>query len=210
MNEQSGLILPQVLDEQGEQYFKFDVISITGQKAHDVHAVINRYKNEIISSLMASQLVLGQDGGGSFSLAESLQGISDMAIESKLIEIQEQLNHDLVVQLFQLNGWDTSVMPYFSFGDLKSPDLDVLSKFIQRTAAVGMMSQDAKTINWIAEQANMPLPFTDPTIPIDEARTQLTGTTSRSGDGMESGLPSGTGSADGESGDSSIANGENT
>lgn len=28
MNEQSGLILPQVLDEQGEQYFKFDVISV--------------------------------------------------------------------------------------------------------------------------------------------------------------------------------------
>ncbi len=209
MNEQSGLILPQVLDDQGEQYFKFDVISVTGTKAHDVNAVISRYKNEIISSLMASQLVLGQEGGGSFSLAESLQGISDMAIESKLIEIQEQLNHDLIPQLFALNGWSTEVLPYFAFGDLKSPDLDVLSKFIQRCAAVGMLSQDAKTINWIAEQANMPAPFSDPTIDIDEARKQLTGNTSGSGEGLESGMSSGTGSASGGSGDGSASNSEN-
>lgn len=209
VNEQSGLILPQVLDEQGEQYFKFDVISVTGQKAHDVNAIITRYKNEIISSLMASQLVLGQDGGGSFSLAESLQGISDMAIESKLIEIRDQLNHDLIPQLFALNGWDTTILPYFDFGDLKTPDLDVLSKFIQRVGAAGMLSQDAATINWIAEQANMPTPFEDATVDIEEARKQLTGYTSNAGEGMEEGMGSGTGSATG-GGDQSTGNSENT
>lgn len=210
MNEQSGLILPQVLDEQGEQYFKFDVISVTGTKSYDTHQIITRYKNEIIACLMASQLVLGQDGGGSFSLAESLQTISNMAIESKLIEIQDQLNHDLIPQLFSLNGWDTSVTPYFSFGDLVSPDLDVLSKFIQRVAATGMMSQDPATINWIAEQANMPTPFADTSIDVDEARKQLTGQASRSGDGMESGMSNGTGGSDGSGGDSSASNSENT
>lgn len=210
MNEQSGLILPQVLDDQGEQYFKFDVISVTGQKAHDVNKIIGRYKNEIISSLMASQLVLGQEGGGSFSLAESLQGISDMAIESKLIEIQDQLNHDLIPQLFALNGFDTKVTPYFSFGDLKSPDLDVLSKFIQRVGSQGLISASPSTANWIAEQANMPAPFPDPTITVDEARQQMVGFSSNAGEGMDSGLPSGTGKADGSSGDSSASNGENT
>lgn len=208
MNEQSGLILPQVLDDQGEQYFKFDVISVTGQKAHDVNKIIGRYKNEIISSLMASQLVLGQEGGGSFSLAESLQGISDMAIESKLIEIQDQLNHDLIPQLFALNGWDTSVTPHFTFGDLKTPDLDVLSKFIQRVGAAGMLSQDPRTINWIAEQANMPVPFDDTSMDIDEGRKQLTGFSSNAGEGMQEGMPSGTGSATG-GGDQSTGNSEN-
>jgi hypothetical protein len=209
MNEQSGLILPQVLDDQGEQYFKFDVISVTGQKAFDTTAIIASYKNEIISALMASQLILGQGGGGSFSLAESLQSISNMAIESKLIEIQDQLNHDLIPQLFALNGWDASVTPQFVFGDLVSPDLDVLSKFIQRVGAAGLMSQDASTVNWIAEQANMPTPFTDQTIAVDEARKQLTGFTSNAGEGMTEGLPNGTGSATG-GGDQSAGNGENT
>ncbi|MNY27079.1 hypothetical protein D3C86_1609660 [compost metagenome] len=158
---------------------------------------------------MASQLILGQDGGGSFSLAESLNGISQMAIEARLIEIKEVLNHDLVKQLFQLNGWPIDVLPEITYGDLSTPDLDVLSKFIQRVGAAGMLSQDPKTVNWIAEQANMPVPFTDSTIDISEAREQLTGFTSSAGEGMEEGMPSGTGDATG-GGDQSTGNSENT
>lgn len=211
MGEQSGIITPSLKDENGEEMIaEFELLGVSGSKAYDVSKIISRYQKEIITSLMASQLILGQDGGGSFSLAESLQGISDMAIEAKLIEIQEQLNHDLIPQLFSLNGWDTAVTPYFSFGDLKSPDLDVLSKFVQRVAAVGMMSQDPSTVNWLAEQANMPTPFKDPTIDIDEAREQLTGNQSRSGDGMQEGMGNGVGSSDGSSGDSSTSNTENT
>lgn len=210
MGEQSGVIVPSLKDDNGEEMIAdLELLGVNGTRSYDVNAIIGRYKQEIITSLMASQLILGQNGGGSFSLAESLQGISDMAIESKLIEIQDQLNHDLIPQIFSLNGWDTAVTPLFAFGDLKSPDLDVLSKFVQRVAAVGMLSQDPKTVNWIAEQANMPIPFSDTTVDIDEAREQLTGAESRSGDGMSSGLNSGTGSSSGSSGDSSTGNTEN-
>lgn len=210
MGEQSGVIVPSLKDDNGEEMIAdLQLLSINGQKTYDVNAIINRYKNDIITCLMASQLILGQDGGGSFSLAESLQGITEMAIEAKLTEIKEQLNHDLVVQLFQLNGWSTEVVPYFDFGSVKSPDLDVLSKFIQRVGAAGLISQDPETINWIAQQAAMPIPFDDPTTPIDEARQQLTGFTSNAGEGMTEGLSSGTGSATG-GGDQSAGNSENT
>lgn len=208
MNEQSGLILPQVLDDQGEQYFKFDVISVTGQKAFDTTAIIASYKNEIISALMASQLILGQGGGGSFSLAESLQSISNMAIESKLIEIQDQLNHDLIPQLWALNGWDAAVTPQFVFGDLVSPDLDVLSKFLQRAGAAGLLRKTPATVAWVAEQANMPVDFALD-VPQEEFEKLLTAYTSNAGEGMEEGMPSGTGQATG-GGDQSTGNSENT
>lgn len=209
LGEQSGIIIPSLKDENGEEMIAdFQLLGIQGTKSFDVAQIISRYQKEIITSLMASQLILGQDGGGSFSLAESLQGISDMAIEAKLIEIQEQLNHDLIPQLFSLNGWDTSVTPLFQFGDLKTPDLDVLSKFIQRVGAAGMLSQDASTVNWIAEQANMPTPFDDVTIPLEDVREQLTGFTSNAGEGMQEGMPSGTGDATG-GGDQSTGNTEN-
>lgn len=158
---------------------------------------------------MASQLILGQEGGGSFSLAESLQSISNMAIESKLIEIQDQLNHDLIPQLWALNGWDASVTPQFQFGDLVSPDLDVLSKFLQRAGSQGLLRKTPSTVAWVASQANMPVDFPLDT-PQEEFEKLLTGFTSNSGEGMESGLPSGTGKADGGSGDSSTSNGENS
>jgi len=211
LGEQSGVIIPSLKDENGEEMIAdFQLLGIQGTKSFDVSQIISRYQKEIITSLMASQLILGQDGGGSFSLAESLQGISDMAIESKLIEIQEQLNHDLIPQLFSLNGWSTEVTPYFAFGDLKSPDLDVLSKFIQRVGSQGLISANAKTANWIAEQANMPVVFPDTNISTEDAKKEMTGYTSNAAEGMDSGLPSGTGKADGSGGDSSAGNSENT
>lgn len=211
VGEQSGLIIPSLKDENGEEMIAdFNLLSITGQKSYDVDAIIKRYKNEIITTLMASQLILGQDGGGSFSLAESLNGISQMAIEARLIEIKEVLNHDLVKQLWQLNGWSIDVLPEITYGDLSTPDLDVLSKFIQRVGSQGLIASDPQTVNWLAEQANMPLPFTDTTIDIEEAKKMLVGYSSNAGEGLVEGMPSGTGSADGSSGDGSTSNGENT
>jgi phage gp29-like protein len=209
-NEQSGLILPQVLDDKGEQYFKFELMSMTGQKSYDVSGVIKRYEKDIITALMASQMMLGGENGGSFSLAESLSNISEMAIESKLLEIQEQLNHDMLRQIFELNGMRTDVMPEIRFGSVDKTDLDVLSKFIQRVGAVGMLADTPETINWIAQQAKMPKPFDDTSIDQETAREALVGFTSNAGEGMTSGMGNGTGSSTGSSGDSSTSNGENT
>jgi hypothetical protein len=210
LGEQSGVIVPSLKDDNGEEMIaKLELLGSQGSKSFDVGKIISRYRNEIISSLMASQLVLGQDGGGSFSLAESLQGISDMAIESKLIEIQEQLNHDLIPQLFSLNGWDTTVVPYFQFGDLKTPDLDVLSKFIQRVGAAGLMAKTPDTVNWIAEQANMPVEFTSD-MDREEFLEHLTAYDSNAGEGMEEGTTGNGTSTSSAKRDNSSANSENT
>lgn len=208
--EQSGLILPQVLDENGNKFFDFQIVSVTGQKAYDTNSIIARYSQEILTCLFADFLSLGSNGSGSFSLAESKVSVVEMAIESKLMEIQDQLNHDLIPQLFALNGWDASVTPYFQFGKIAKQDLDVLSKYVQRLGAVGLISQDAKTVNWLASEAGMPIPFDDQDTDIEDVRISLTGYTSGAAEGMSSGLNSGTGSADGKSGDSSISNTENT
>ena len=207
--EQSGVIIPSLKDEQGEEMIAdLSLLSITGQKSYDVDKTIQRYKTEIITALMASQLILGQNGGGSFSLAESLNGISQMAVEARLIEIKDILNQDLVPQLFALNGWQTDVLPEITYGDLSTPDLDVLSKFIQRCASVGLVGQDAATVNWIASQANMPIPFEDASIDVEEARQMLTGYSSGAGEGMAKG--SGNGTSDSASGtDNSTVNMEN-
>jgi hypothetical protein len=209
-NEQSGIILPQVLDERGEQYFKFEMLGIQGQKGFDISAVIARYEKSIITALMASQMILGQGAGGSYSLAESLSSISEMAIEAKLQEIQEQLNHDLVIQLFKLNNWDTTVVPQFKYGKVEKQDIDAISKYLQRAGSQGLISQDAKTVNWVHSQLGMPLPFDPDGTSVEEVRQNVTTFSSNSGAGMESGLPGGTGKADGSSGDSSTSNGENT
>ena len=93
-----------------------EAISVMGQKSHDTDKIISRYKKEVVTELMASQLILGQEGGGSYSLAESLDSVTKMVVDARLNQIKEQLNHDLIPQLFELNGWDVTETPQFEYG----------------------------------------------------------------------------------------------
>lgn len=206
-NEQSALILPQFYDEKGNKQFEFELKSVMGQVANDTDAIIQRYKKELVTCLMASQLVLGQEGGGSYSLAESQSSISQMVIDARLIEIRDQLNHDLIPQLFRLNGWDATDTPYFDFGEIAEESLDEISKFVQRTAAVGLMPKTPAMINFLTDRLGVPAQI-DTTATTEEIAPMLTGYTSGAGEGLVSGSGNGTGksvSAD----DNSVSNTEN-
>lgn len=132
---------------------------------------------------MASQLVLGQEGGGSYSLAESQSSISQMVIDARLIEIRDQLNHDLIPQLFALNGWDITDTPYFDFGDIAEESLDEISKYIQRIAAVGLMPKTAAMTNWVTEKLGVAPQFSDSQT-LEEIAPYLTGYSSGAGEGL--------------------------
>ena len=207
--KESGLILPLILDEKGNKLFEFEIKSVTGQKSYDINAIIQRYTSEILTALFADFLTLGSNGSGSFSLAESKISVVEMAIQSKLDEIKTQLNFDLAKQLFQLNGWSTEVMPEWTYGEIGKVSLDEVSKFIQRTAAVGLIPKAPKVVNWIMDQANIPYKV-DESLSVEELSKQLTPETSSSGQGMVEGMGNGTGSSNGSSGDSSTSNTENT
>lgn len=210
LNQQASLILPSLTDEKGNPYYDIKTVNTSGQKAYDVLSIIEFYRKSIVTALMASQLVLGQDGSGSYALSESLSGVSSLTVESKLKEIEAQINHDLIPQLFALNGIQKRVLPRVKFGDLSTPDLDVLSKFLQRTAAVGLIAKTPAMVNWIAGQLNAPKPFDDVTIPVEEAAKILTGYTSGASEGMasSSGGLNGTGESV-SGGDNSVGNSEN-
>lgn len=151
-NEQSSIILPMFRDEKGNKMFEFEAISVMGQKANDTDKIISRFRKEIVTGLMASQLILGQEGGGSFSLAESLDSVTKMVVQARLTQIQEQLNHDLIPQLFALNGWDTTDTPKFEYGEVSEESLDEIGKYIQRTAAVGLFPKTPEAVNFVTSR----------------------------------------------------------
>lgn len=189
--EQSGILIPQAF-EDNNSLFDFKLESVMGTPTNNVNEIINRYKKEITTGILAPQLTLGQDGSGSFALSTSLEGITDTVVTARLKEIRDQLNHDLIPQLFRVNGWSTDVLPYFDYSDNKRTSLDDLSKFIQRVGAAGLIKVDPDTINWIAEQAGMPIPFDDTNITTEEVRELVTGFTSNAGEGMVEGTGNGT------------------
>lgn len=165
MNEQSGLILPQAFDPESRQpLFKFELTSTQGGKMYDTDVIIKRWDNKILQVLFADMLKLGQDQVGSYSLAGSKTNIMAMAIETRLQEIQDVLNDELVKQLFALNGVPPNVpLPRLQYGDLDNVDLDEFSKAIQRIGSVGGIERDRPVMNKIREALNVvPLPADAP------------------------------------------------
>lgn len=207
---ESGLILPQVLDDKGEQYFKFEVVNVSGSKAYDVSKVIESYKMEILTALYATVLTAGQGGGGSFALSESLQEMVDMIITAKLEEMRDVLNHTLIPYLWKLNGWDMSVLPTFEFTAVRKPTEDEKSKGLQRLGAVKLIARTPKNINYIAEYFGLP-DFVDEDMSQDDLKELLgePAEESKAGQGLSEGMPNGTGKSNGSSGDNSSSNSEN-
>lgn len=205
-NEQTALILPMFRDEKGNKMFELDVVSVMGTQSNDINEIINRLKKEIITGLSAAQLILGQDGGGSFSLAESLDGVTKMIVNERLTQIAEQLNHDLIPQLFALNGWDITDTPKFEYGEVSAESLDEIGKYIQRTAAVGMFPKTPEAVNYVTSRLGGITPqFKDDT-PEEEFLPKLTNYTSGAGEGQNSPVGSGTAKTVGTGRDSSAAN----
>ena len=150
---------------------------------------------------------MGQDSSGSYALSDTKNNILGIALEGYLKAIQDVINRDLVPQTLALNGWRFSAedMPKLQFGEVEARNLDDLSKFVQRTAASGALSVDTKLDNALRKAAD--LPEADYGSPMPASANE--GNTSRSGDGLTEGMPSGTGDADGSNGDDSVSNNEN-
>lgn len=205
--EQSGILLPSISDEHGNPVFDFKVVSVLGQKAHNVDEIIERYNRSILTALTADFLLLGQSGGGSFALGQTKFTVSEIAIQSKLTEIKDVLNHKLIPMIFKANGWSTEVTPYFEHDPIQQKDLDAFSSAVQRVASVGMLPLTPEVVNAICAEFGLPYEF-DEEIDRDEFLSLLTQFDSRAGDGMETPFE-GTSKGGGDAGDSSVTNKEN-
>ena len=205
--EQSGVILPMAYDE-GKKLFDFEVKSVLGSSTYDVSEIIARFRREIVTGLMYPSMIIGQDGSGSFALAESLEGISATVVESRLTTIRDILNQDLIPQLFALNGWDVDILPSFEFEDVSRSSLDEWSSAIQRIASNGLIKLDAKTINKIHSRLGLDTAYDDEDVSVEEIRENATNADSSAGEGMRSAIGVGTAKRP-TSSDASTGNKEN-
>lgn len=211
--KQSGFILPMLTDQEGNKMFDFEIKNISGQKSFDIEKIISRITREIQVGLFADVLSMG-DSGGSYSLSESKVSFLDMAVKTRLNEIKDQLNHQLVKTLFEQNGWETAVTPTFEYELPNSETLDTKSKAWQRIKAVGLVPVVPAVVNQVLKD----LGVLDYQVPDDMTTEELMkllspvgeNMQSESGGGMQSGLPNSNGSGTGSSGDASVSNNANT
>ena len=201
MNEQSAVILPQVIDSESRTpMFKLDLLSVDGKKNFDISKIKEYYKNLIFTSLFADVLQMGQSSTGSFALGSIKNSLSGAYAERLIANIAEVLQNDLIKQTYILNGWNESRIGKFDFDGIEPADLDTFSSAIMRMGASGYVPKTLEVINAVLSNLGIDA------LPEDTVLEDiLPESKSRSGDGAAAGSGNGTSNSV-ASQDNSIAN----
>lgn len=206
MNQQSAMILPQVIDEAAKiPMFKLELLSVDGKKSFDINKIKEYYKNLIFTSLFADVLQMGQSSTGSFALGSIKNSLSGAYAERLIYSIAETINNDLIRQTYILNSWDVSRMGTLDYDGIEPADLETFSKAVQRMGATGYLPKSLEVVNAVLDSLGIDQLPEDTVI-----EDVLPDATTRSGDGMssESGGLNGTANS-AASNDTSVSNVEN-
>jgi hypothetical protein len=145
IDEQMGLLLPSdhFMDGQGAisaaPQYKFELITPQSARASvNPDASIQRYKLDILTSVIADFLVVGQSSGG--GKGTQTVGISKIdiffqAIAGWLESIAAVLNRQLLPRIWELNNLDPDLMPEFSPDMTQRIDLNDLGNFVLHPCA---------------------------------------------------------------------------
>ncbi len=204
-NSQSGIILPSATDPDTRQkLFSLNLLNSDGKKSFDTGKVKEFYQNQIYTAMSADILQMGQSGVGSFSLGALKSSLTGAYVESMLDNVVMHFNRDVIRQLYELNGFNPARTCTLDYDNLHDVDLEGLSKAYQRMGATGFLPRTEDVIN--RGLSALGIDALPEGTNLDDVLPEKT---TRSGDGMESGLPSGTGEATGETGDGSAGNADN-
>ena len=181
MNEQSAVILPQVIDSESRTpMFKLDLLSVDGKKNFDISKIKEYYRGLIFISLFADILLQGNTNTGSFALGSIKNSLSGAYAERLISNIAEVIQNDLIRQTYEINSWPTDRMGKLDFDNLDNTDIESLSKYLQRVASVGLLEKDRAVLNAVRQGIGIdPLPED-----LEPQLDLITPETSRASDGL--------------------------
>lgn len=157
-DENEGLVLPSQWDPETKQpLYEFELMSSSGSRQFDTNAIIQRYEQRILMSVLADFILVGHEQTGSYSLHTDKTGIFRAALNAITKAICDTLNRHLVPKLFEVNGWKLDQLPKFEASNIDPPDLDQLAQFISSTAGAGMQwFPDPELEQFVREIAHLP------------------------------------------------------
>lgn len=158
-DEREGIIMPSETDREGKPTgFKLSLLTTGGRRQLDTNAIINRYVKQMAMSMLAEFILLGMDKVGSFALADSKTHLFAVALGGIMDSICEVYNRYAVTRLMDLNQVPIELRPYLVHGDVETPDLDALGKFVTAIAGAGVLGSDTPLERKLLESANLPVP----------------------------------------------------
>jgi len=136
-DEQAGVIMPSTRDENGHLLYELSLLASPGAKQYDTCKIIERYRNEILSTVIADFITLGQGVAGTQALAQTKVDLFLNAIQSWVGQIEAVFNRFAIPRLFEVNGI-TENLPTLSAEKIKKTDLDQFAKNMLIMSQAGM------------------------------------------------------------------------
>lgn len=136
-DEMAGLCLPWLVDEEGRDRIKFELIGSGGSRLFDTSAIIERYDRRIAMTVAADFVMLGHERVGSLALADNKTSMFATALGAWLQSIAETLNRHGVSRIYELNGWDPSEAASFVPGDIEERDVQTLAAAVSQLVLSG-------------------------------------------------------------------------
>jgi len=138
-DEHEGLVLPNQYDRNTKQpLFEFELLSAGGSRTFDTNALIGRYEQRILMTILADFILVGHEGTGSYALHTDKSGIFRSAMNHFAQMIADVFNRHALPRLFELNGWKLEELPKLVPNDVDPPNLTELSTFMQSMGGLGM------------------------------------------------------------------------
>ncbi len=135
---------------------KLRICNLIGDRSS---GIIERYKNDILSTVLADFISLGHGARGTQALATTKTELFMTAVQGFVNIIEATLNRHLLPTLWRLNGFDDATMPKFAFDKVQKPDLGVMGSFLQQAAAAGLpLFPDEQTEAYVRDMAGLPPP----------------------------------------------------
>jgi hypothetical protein len=156
-DEQEGLLLPLVYDEEGNKALSFELLSAPGSRQLDIDKSIERYDRRIAMTVLGQFIMLGQKQVGSFALSSSQTSLFATALGAIAKSIAGVFNRHAIPRLLAINGMKVESLPKLVPGDIEDVDLKELGAFITAASGAGMpLFPDEGLENYVRDQANWP------------------------------------------------------
>jgi phage gp29-like protein len=107
---------------------------------------------------LANVMRTGQDGVGSYALAEAHGGLFQQALGAHLDTIANVLNEQAIPRLMALNGVPEARWPTLAHGDVESADLARLGTYLVDLSQAGILADTPELRAFVHEIAGLPVP----------------------------------------------------
>lgn len=156
IDDQMGIVLPIAYDDKGKELVKLELLHGAGSKQMKPSETIARYNHDLLNTILAGFIEMGQHPTGSRSLHMSATQIFAVAISAFMDSIAAIMNRIAIPRLFALNKFDHMDAPKLVPGEIGYRDLAELSAYISQLSQAGLTFFDKPTADYLRTAARLP------------------------------------------------------